>query len=114
MLRARFGRNAISAVPQESLLVHKSERRHAKIAFSRKTCRTWLRRLNERERGRVRSQKGRRVPGRRGSEKIEKFLPRSGREAVRRMADDVSMNMIGEVETNREAPRIRIGNVVGN
>ena len=62
----------------------------------------------------MRSQKGRRIPGRRGSEKIEKFLPRSSREADRRMAHNVSMNAIGEVETNRESPRIRIGKVVGN
>jgi len=49
-----------------------------------------------------------------GREKIEKFLPRSSREADRRMAHNVSMNAIGEVETNRESPRIRIGKVVGN
>jgi len=114
MFHARFRRNAIPAVPRQPLLVDKSEGRHAKVGFGRETCRTWLGRLHECERGWVRSQKGRRIPGRRGSEKIEKFLPRSSREADRRMAHNVSMNAIGEVETNRESPRIRIGKVVGN
>jgi hypothetical protein len=102
------------AVPSEPLLVDKSEGRHAKIGFGRETCRTWLGRLHERERGWVCSQKGRRIPGRRSSQKIEKFLPRSSREAVGRMAHDVSMTAISEVETDRESARIRIGNVVGN
>ena len=114
MFHARFRRNAISAVPRKPLRVDKSEGRHAKIGFGRETCRTWLGRLHERERGWVRSQKGRRIPGYSGSEKIEKFLSRSSWEAVCRMAHDVSMNAIGQVETNRESAGIRIGNVVGN
>jgi len=114
MVHARFRRNVIPAVPREPLLVDKSEGRHAKVGFGRETGRTWLGRLHERERGWVWSQKCRRIPGRQGSEKIEKFLPRSSREAVRRVAHDVSMNAISEVKTERESARIRIGKVVGN
>jgi len=114
MVGACLRRNAIPAMPHELLLVDKSEGGHAKIGFGRETRWTRLRRLHERERSRMRSQKGRRIPGRRGSEKIEKFLSRSGRESVRRMAHDVSMYVIGELETDRESARIRIGNVVGN
>src|SRR5260370_14072406 len=108
MLHARFRRNAIPAVPREPLLVDKSEGRHAKIGFGRETCRTWLGCLHERERGWVCSQKGRRIPGRRGSEKIEEFLPRSSPEAVRRMAHNVRMNPIREVGTRCEAARATI------
>src|ERR1700730_10023970 len=60
------------------------------------------------------SKKRRRIASCRGSQQIEELLASSGRKAVRRMAHDVGVNVIGEVETDRESSRIRIGSVVGN
>ena len=46
-----------------------------------------------------------RVGGNQGIEKLQEFFRGAHREVVDRMADDVGVNMLGEVEANRKAAR---------
>src|SRR5262249_12068351 len=106
--------NPIPAVAREPVLVDKSEGCHAEVVFLCKTCRIWLGCLREGQRGRVCSEKRGWIASCHGSQQIEELLASSCREAVRRMAHDVGVNVIREVETDREASRICFGSVVGN
>src|SRR5215467_12818855 len=114
MLDACVRYNPIPPVAREPVLVDKSESCHAEIGFLCKACRIWLGCLREGQRGRVCSKKRRRIASYHGSQQIEELLASSGREAVGRVAHDVGVNVIGEVETDRESSRIRIGSIVGN
>src|SRR5215472_8283723 len=112
MLDACLRHDTITSIVRLPLRVDKSKRCHSEIGFCCEACGAWLRCLDEGERGWMCSKKCRRVAARRGTEELEKLLAGSGREAVRRMAHDVSVNAIGEVEPNGASPGIRIGNVV--
>ena len=80
-----------------------------------------LRRLYERQRRRMSAEKslhrGRRrrpwAAGARGAQKFEKLFTGVGREAVRRLTDDVRVDVLRQVKADRESAGIGVRIVVG-
>src|ERR1043166_3453092 len=96
-----------------SRLVDESKGRHAEVRFSCETSRARLWGLHKRQGGRVGSEKRGGIASRHGSQKIEKLLTGANRKSVGRMAHDVGVNVIPQVETDRQSSRVRVRDVVG-
>src|SRR4029077_10653274 len=115
-------RDAVASVPGDSVLVDKTERCHAEIGFFGEAGGTGLRRLDKSECGRMCAEKDLYRRRRRlgltarggGTQEFEELLTGSSGEAVCRMADDVGVNVIGQMEADSQTARICIGIVVGN
>src|SRR5262245_3630708 len=100
MLDACARDEAIASKARDSIGIDKSKCGHTEIGFRCEACGMWFRCLHKCQGGRVRGEKRRWIARCRGSQELEELLAGSGGEAIRRMAHDVGVHVIGEVETD--------------
>ncbi len=110
MLRSGFGPDAKAAEAVGAVRVGKFESRDGEESFARKTGWDGFRGFNEPLRIRVDTQKRSHSlrlaspSGRGGAQKLKKFLARADREAVKRMGDNIRVQVLVEMEADRDAP----------
>src|SRR6516162_2444659 len=120
ILVACVGRNPVSSVAANAILVGKTIGCYAKVGLFCKAGRCGLRRLHERKRlwmvgeerfdwswrGLLRAARGH------SPQKLQKLLPGPGWESIGRMADNICMHVLSEIEPQSKPARICIGVIV--
>ena len=118
----RFGNDAVTAEPLVAGHARERKCRHPKVGVGREARREGLGRLHEGQGGGMRTEEffhrlGRRdigSAGHCGAQELDELVTVARREAVGRVADDIGVDMFGEVEANGQSARIGVSDAVGN